>query len=227
MKGSPCPYCGTHNPADAACCANCGRWIAGAPTTPGSAELRQLAWLLKLRVTARYREPLEERLLWALALSLPAFLGIAAFANLPAVAAAMLGSLLLLVVGAGLAYRYYRCGMFTRRFRHAVNEPGRTGLLLAWGWSIWLLIALRGWSPGTPPDPVPALAGAWAIGLLVLDEWRGLGLLAAFGLAVLGGGIALGRLAPYFAGSIWGSLLLPLALWYALAWLFELTRTPA
>ncbi len=209
-----CPYCKTANAADAVHCLRCGRPMVGAVAA------------VKRRLVPPLREPMEERLLWALALGLVAFLAIAALVNIPSPAGRVLGGLLLPLAPAGIIYRMQRCDMFARRRVRVAGGSARPGMLLLWGWVFWILLVLPHWSPGTPPDAVFALIGACAVGLLVLDEWRGLALLAASAAAFAGAGVVLGQLAPAFFSSSSSLAMLALVLWFAAVWVSERGRKP-
>ena len=178
------------------------------------------------RTVPPLREPMPERLVWALGLAVFTLLGLTVVVNVPGPAGIIFGGVLLAPVPAGIAYRRKRCDMFARRAVRVAGGSARPGLLILWGWAFWLLLALPGWSFGTFPDPIYALMGACAVGVLVLDEWRGLLLLGGFAISLLGAGLVLAKAAPAFGSTVWFTLLLPLAMWFAAVWISEMLRKP-
>jgi hypothetical protein len=222
MERQYCPYCKELNMEEAAHCASCGR-----PIVPAAlAAALPVTGLARRRVLRPLREPMEERLVWALAISLATLLGIAALLNFPAPVGVLLSGLLLAVAAAGVIYRWRRCDMFARRRARLAGGSARPGTLILWGWAYLLLLLLPGWVPGTPPEVVPALIGGGVAGLLVLDEWRGL-LLAGGCAAAFGGAyFALARLMPGLLASARAGALLALILWFAAVWLSETHRQP-
>ncbi len=220
MENVYCPHCDAANPPAAARCTRCSRPFAAA------AVAVPVTGLARRRTFRPLREPMEERLLWALALALATFLGIAALVNIPAPLGLILGGLLLPVSAAGMLYRYRRCDMFARRRARVDGRSVRPGMLIVWGWAFGLLLLLPGWRPGTPPDAALALAGAALIGLLVLDEWRGLFVAATAAAAYAGAYAGLMQLAPGLAARAQVAALLALVLWFAAVWLSETHRRP-
>ncbi len=200
----------------------------GSPDTADAmrAMLLPVTGASKRRVMHPLREPMEERLLWALALATGTFLGAAVLVNFPSPVVKIVGSLLLALAAAGIIYRIQHCGMFARRRARVAGRSARPGMLILWGWAFSLLLLLPRWTMGAAPDAVLALIGACAVGLLVLDEWRGLALLAAGAISFMGAGVALGQLAPVFFSRASSLALLALVLWFAVVWVSEMLRKP-
>ncbi len=217
MEKLYCPQCGSPKQADASTCKRCAHAAAAVVPVTGASQRRQ---------THPLREPMEERLLWALALGTGTFLGIAAMVNIPSPAVKVIGSLLLALAPAGIVYRIQHCDMFARRRVRVAGRAARPGMLILWGWAFSLLLVLPRWTMGTPPDAVLALLGACAVGLLVLDEWRGLALLAAAAISFMAAGAALGQVAPVFFSRASSLALLALVLWFAAVWVSETLRKP-
>lgn len=222
MTRAYCPNCRALQPAGASYCTRCGEPIG----RQAAAAALPVTGVVKRRIVRPLREPMEERLVWALAVSLATFLGIAALVNFPAPMGPAMCALLLAAAAAGIVYRCLRCDMFARRRARVAGGSARLGILILWGWAFSLLLLLPDWVMGTPPDAVLALIGAGVVGLLVLDEWRGLLLAGSFAAAFGAASFALGRIASGWLGSARASALLAMIMWFAAVWFSETHRQP-